>query len=127
MTEFYISSNEEHFSNGPYETEQDAIEEGKASYDGEPFYVGERKDYTPWTRDYVADWIENEATGIGEECGEEASDDWPPRLDSHSAEYKAANEKIVSAMRELCGEPTSFAIINVKQIDPTEEKEESHD
>ena len=114
---FYILKDGEFYDNGPFDTEEEAIAEGRSMWPGEFFCVGKSGKYVPWTRDYVEELTELEACDVNDECGPDASDDWPPRLEAHSEEYKAANRQIAEIMAKLCGECSVFPISESREIE----------
>jgi hypothetical protein len=118
MQEWYITQNEEWFNDGPYDTKEDAILEGTASYSGEPFFVGKRRDINVlWTGEDIVDTLyERLQDQVYEECGSDAADNWPERKSKEAT--KEAGEKIRAIIIELYGKPTVFAIADSEQIVP---------
>lgn len=118
--EFCISQDEERFSGINYETKELAIAEGRASYPGERFYVGEVKPYQPWQQNFVDMLAQQEADAAYEEVGDIA-EGWPPEL-RHEQEtllaYQAANSKIEAILSELYGDCGFFIVKNIETIEP---------
>lgn len=117
-SQFYISTNAEFFMDGPFDSEEQAISEGRSMWPAEKFFVGERGQYSPWSRDYIGELTELEACDVSDECGHGASDIWPPKLDPQSEQYKTANKQIAEIMAKLCGECSAFPIISSHAVDP---------
>ena len=116
--QFYISSNEEWFSEGPFDSREDAIVEGRNQYPGEHFYVAERVYYQPFSRDYVEEIRELEQDDVYDECGSGAADNWPPTISGSKRDaIISANEKIRAIMLDLFGNPTVFTVENCERIE----------
>jgi hypothetical protein len=114
---WYISRTEEWFSEGPLDSREEAIREGVAQFDGEPFWIGKREDYAPFQRDWLDEALELETNDVYDECGSDASDQWPSRV-SHDGEYHQANEEIRAILLRIYGKPSVFKVEDAEQIVP---------
>lgn len=115
---WYAGSSEEWFGSGPFDSREEAISEGRSLWpDRAFFFVGRAGEYKPFTRDYVEELLELEACDVADECGLDASDNWPPPLDSRSEAYREANVKIVAILRGLSGECTVSPIVGSERIE----------
>lgn len=116
--QWYITQNEEWFNDGPYDTRGAAILEGTASYSGEPFFIGVRRDIDVlWSGEDIIETLYDRLTDqVYEECGSDAADHWPERKSKEAT--REAGEKIRAIVLELFGNPTVFAIADSEQIVP---------
>jgi hypothetical protein len=110
--------NEEWFNNGPFDTRDEIIAEMRGQYpDREtPFYIGQQGSYDPFSRDFVEELLELEAWDVNDNCGPDASDNWPPQIGK--SEREEANAKIKAILTELCGECSVFPIKCSEKIHP---------
>lgn len=115
MTLFYISRNEEYFQEGPFDTREEAIAEGRAQFEGDAFVIGERVDYEPFQRDWLDEVLELETNDVCDECGSDAADNWPSRS-PRDHEYEKANEEIRAILLRVYGAPSVFKIENTEVI-----------
>lgn len=118
--EWWGGINEEWFNCGPFESREQAVDELRGTYGDHGFWVGVQGEYHPFSRDFVEELLELEACDVDDECGPSASDNWPPRIDRKSEEYKEANRKIRAILVELCGDCEVFPIENSEHIEASE-------
>jgi len=116
MREFYISERGEWFVDGPFSSKKLAIEQGNIRYEKNSFFVGEKVNYEPFSRDIVFDILENEANDVYDECGSEATYNWPLVVSKTDPSAIEANRKIREIMMSLTGKPNIFKIVNVEEI-----------
>jgi len=112
---FYITTNPEYYSTGPFDTRQEAIDKGNMLWPGRQFNVGKAGVYEPFAFDLVEELIELEACLVHDECGS-GVDEWPPQFNRRYAEVAAANVKIKAILMELCGPCRTFPITDVESV-----------
>ena len=112
---FYISQNEEWFSQGPFSSREDAISEGKAVYAQESFYVGRSVAALDLVTPDIDGLIENMECNIYDHV---SFDDGP--VLELSEDRKAELQKIVEDFIRQHASVTVFAIIDVEEIHPEE-------
>jgi hypothetical protein len=113
---WWAGNNEEWFDQGPFDSREQAITLGRSDWGDGHFFIGKQGSYTPFSRDFIEELLKLEACDVDDECGSDASDNWPPHI-NHAARAEA-NKKIAAILMELCGECSVFTIEGSERIEP---------
>jgi hypothetical protein len=122
--EWYISTDEENYGDGPYDTKEEAIAEGKAGYNDGVFWVGQKTGClfnisATTILEHIEEWLAEQAY---EQVGDHA-EDWPP---NNKLVDRFLEDEIIAFLKTFIPKllkrkpPNFFALTNVEQVENTE-------